>query len=61
MSGPLGGPLPQEITPQCPFPPPLPPPHVSDEEVKLYYAGLPSRPILIARTDRPGGVPPGYL
>ncbi|KAI0267791.1 hypothetical protein BC834DRAFT_968701 [Gloeopeniophorella convolvens] len=29
---------------------PSPLPRVSDEEAKLYYAGLPSRPVLIART-----------
>lgn len=29
--------------------PPRPPP-VSDEEARLYYAGLPSRPLLVART-----------
>ncbi|TFY73127.1 hypothetical protein EWM64_g10885 [Hericium alpestre] len=41
--------LPREISFQRgPFLPP--PPRVSDEETKLYYAGLPSKPVLVART-----------
>ena len=39
---------------------PSPPPRVSDLEAKIYYEGLPSRPVLIARTDSPwDGAQPG--
>lgn len=39
---------------------PSPPPRVSDEEAQVYYAGLPSKPVLVARTGTtPYGAPTG--
>ncbi|KAH9915507.1 uncharacterized protein B0H18DRAFT_1041564 [Fomitopsis serialis] len=35
------------------------PPRISDEEAKLYYPGLPSRPILVARTGSTWEAPTG--